>query len=59
MAFFRYYSDNPRDLDLGFYLFRGGMKPHGLGKERDEHLKDEALRKRALDASCNKLVKAF
>src|SRR6267154_1696649 len=35
MAFFRYYADNPRDLDLGFYLFRGGMKPHGLGKERD------------------------
>ena len=38
MAFFRYYADNPRDLDLGFYLFRGGMKPHGLGKERDETL---------------------
>lgn len=38
MAFFRYYADNPRDLDLGFYLFRGGMKPHGLGKERDEQL---------------------
>ena len=38
MAFFRYYADNPRDLDLGFYLFRGGMKPHGLGKERDEAL---------------------
>jgi AcrR family transcriptional regulator len=38
MAFFRYYADNPRDLDLGFYLFRGGMKPHGLGKERDEML---------------------
>jgi AcrR family transcriptional regulator len=35
MAFFRYYADNPRDLDLGFYLFRGGMKPQGLGKERD------------------------
>ena len=35
MAFFRYYSDNPGDLDLGFYLFRGGMKPQGLGKERD------------------------
>jgi AcrR family transcriptional regulator len=34
-AFFRYYGDNPRDLDLGFYLFRGGMKPQGLGKERD------------------------
>ena len=38
MAFFRYYADNPRDLDLGFYLFRGGMKPQGLGKERDETL---------------------
>jgi AcrR family transcriptional regulator len=38
MAFFRFYADNPRDLDLGFYLFRGGMKPHGLGRERDELL---------------------
>jgi AcrR family transcriptional regulator len=38
MAFFRYYSDNPRDLDLGFYLFRGGLKPHGLGRERNEML---------------------
>jgi AcrR family transcriptional regulator len=38
IAFFRYYADNPRDLDLGFYLFRGGMKPRGLGKERDENL---------------------
>jgi AcrR family transcriptional regulator len=38
MAFFRYYADNPRDLDLGFYLFRGGLKPHGLGKERDRML---------------------
>src|SRR6195256_2217028 len=37
-AFFRFYADNPRDLDLGFYLFRGGMKPKGLGKERDEVL---------------------
>ncbi|MGH6742767.1 MAG: TetR/AcrR family transcriptional regulator [Bradyrhizobium sp.] len=38
MAFFGYYADNPGDLDLGFYLFRGGMKPHGLGKERDDIL---------------------
>lgn len=38
MAFFRFYADNPRDLDLGFYLFRGGMKPAGLGRERDERL---------------------
>src|SRR5215470_5357353 len=37
-AFFRYYDDNPRDFDLGFYLFRGGMKPQGLGKERDRVL---------------------
>lgn len=46
MAFFRFYAENPRDLDLGFYLFRGGMKPHGLGKERDEILNaalEEAL----------------
>lgn len=38
MAFFAFYAGNPRDLDLGFYLFRGGMKPHGLGRERDELL---------------------
>jgi AcrR family transcriptional regulator len=38
MAFFRFYADNPRDLDLGFYLFRGGMKPQGLGRERDDVL---------------------
>lgn len=38
MAFFDFYARNPRDLDLGFYLFRGGMKPAGLGHERDETL---------------------
>jgi AcrR family transcriptional regulator len=38
MAFFRFYAENPRDLDLGFYLFRGGMKPAGLGHDRDEEL---------------------
>ncbi|WP_220443725.1 TetR/AcrR family transcriptional regulator [Paracoccus luteus] len=38
MAFFRFYAQNPRDLDLGFYLFRGGMKPAGLGQARDERL---------------------
>jgi len=40
LAFFRFYSENPRDLDLGFYLFRGGMKPKGLGRERDKALND-------------------
>lgn len=38
MAFFRFYAENPRDLDLGFYLFRGGMKPAGLGHDRDAGL---------------------
>lgn len=38
MAFFHFYVVNPRDLDLGFYLFRGGMKPTGVGRERDEEL---------------------
>ncbi len=38
MAFYDFYARNPRDLDLGFYLFRGGMKPAGLGRERDERL---------------------
>lgn len=38
MAFFGFYARNPRDLDLGFYLFRGGMKPAGLGHERDRGL---------------------
>ena len=47
MAFFTFYAQNPRDLDLGFYLFRGGMKPAGLGRDRDEALNqalDAALR---------------
>jgi AcrR family transcriptional regulator len=52
MAFFHYYDDNPRDLDLGFYLFRGGMKPHGLGKERDEALNA------ALEAALQPIVDA-
>jgi len=40
LAFFGFYQENPRDLDLGFYLFRGGMRPHGLGRERDRLLND-------------------
>jgi AcrR family transcriptional regulator len=38
MAFFRFYEENPRDLDLGFYLLRGGMKPQGLGRARNDML---------------------
>jgi AcrR family transcriptional regulator len=62
MAFFRFYAERPRDLDLGFYLFRGGMKPAGLGRERDEQLNaalEAALRPiaeaaRALGASAER-----
>lgn len=32
LGFYEFYASNPRDLDLGFYLF-GGMRPHGLTPE--------------------------
>ncbi len=38
LAFFDFYATRPRDLDLGFYLFQGGMRPHGLGRARDRAL---------------------
>lgn len=38
LSFFDFYAAHPRDLDLGFYLFRGGMRPHGLGRDRDRAL---------------------
>lgn len=38
MAFFEFYRENPKDLDLGFYLFQGGMGPDGVGRERNERL---------------------
>jgi AcrR family transcriptional regulator len=38
LAFFDFYAGNPRDLDLGFYLFRGGMRPRGLSQELDQRL---------------------
>ena len=37
-AYFRFYLENPKDLDLGFYLWSGGMSPKGLGKGRDDKL---------------------
>lgn len=36
-AFFEFYRENPRDLDLGFYLFQG-MTPRGLTPELNEKL---------------------
>jgi len=37
LAFYEFYRDNPRDLDLGFYLFQG-LKPRGLTNEWDTAL---------------------
>ncbi|WP_428423004.1 TetR/AcrR family transcriptional regulator [Methylibium sp.] len=36
-AFFGFYRENPRDLDLGFYLFQG-LQPRGLTPELNERL---------------------
>ncbi|MBX3645043.1 MAG: TetR/AcrR family transcriptional regulator [Rubrivivax sp.] len=36
-AFFDFYRENPRDLDLGFYLFQG-MSPRGLTPALNEKL---------------------
>jgi hypothetical protein len=52
MTFFAFYAENPRELDLGFYLFRGGMKPAGLGRERDEQLN------KALEAALRPIAQA-
>jgi len=41
-AFFDFYRANPRDLDLGFYLFQG-MKPRGLTPELNEALNARLL----------------
>jgi AcrR family transcriptional regulator len=52
MAFFGFYARNPCDLDLGFYLLRGGMKPAGLGRARDEALNT------ALEAALSPIAEA-
>ncbi len=38
LAFFDFYAEHPRDFDLGFYLFRGGVRPQGLSAELDARL---------------------
>lgn len=43
MAFFDFYDENPRDLDMGFYLFSGGMAPHGLSDENTNRNLNAAL----------------
>lgn len=42
LAWFNFFAQNPRDLDLAFYLIRG-MKTHGLPVDV-KHLLDERLR---------------
>jgi AcrR family transcriptional regulator len=52
-AFFDFYRDSPRDLDLGFYLFHG-MRPRGLTPALNETL--NARLKAALAPSHTALV---
>lgn len=59
-AFFEFYRENPRDLDLGFYLFKG-VRPMGLTRELNAQLdarlraalqpSEEALIAHGLDAA--------
>lgn len=37
-----FYRDNPRELDLGFYLF-DGMKPRGLTHELNHKLNEQLM----------------
>lgn len=37
LGFYEFYASNPRDLDLGFYLF-GGARPYGLTPELNTKL---------------------
>lgn len=41
-AFYVFYRDNPKELDLGFYLF-DGMKPRGLTPELNQALNDQLM----------------
>lgn len=41
-AFYVFYRDNPKELDLGFYLF-DGMKPRGLTAELNQELNDQLM----------------
>ncbi|WP_018162106.1 TetR/AcrR family transcriptional regulator [Smaragdicoccus niigatensis] len=43
LAFFDFYDTNPRDLDLGFYLFRGGIHPQGLSVDLNAELNTKLL----------------
>jgi AcrR family transcriptional regulator len=40
-AFFSFFADDPRDLNFGFYLFGGGIRPRGISKNVDTALNDQ------------------
>ena len=52
-AFFDFFRENPRDLDLGFYLFQG-MRPRGLTPALNERL--NARLRDALAPTANALL---
>jgi len=41
-AFYVYYRDNPKELDLGFYLF-DGMQPRGLTPELNQEFNSQLM----------------
>ena len=41
-AFYVFYRDNPKELDLGFYLF-DGVKPRGLTPELNQQLNEQLM----------------
>lgn len=41
-AFYVFYRDNPKELDLGFYLF-DGVKPKGLTPELNQKLNEQLM----------------
>jgi len=41
-AFYAFYRDNPKELDLGFYLF-DGVKPRGLTPELNQELNEQLM----------------
>jgi AcrR family transcriptional regulator len=43
LAFFDFYERNPRDLDMGFYLFAGGLAPRGMSDDQVNHELNAAL----------------
>ena len=38
LGFFDFFANDPRDLEFGFYLFKGGLRPRGLSRELDAEL---------------------